>query len=147
MRSTFQNLVLAATATLVIAFVVSFALGMRQPATPAMAADPPRIVPGISSGKRVEILNASGKTGQARGATEILRSSGYDVVYFGNASRAGDSMSAVWDRVGKPEVARAIADRLNIGRVETRLDSTRLVEVSVVLGRDWTGARAGGGRR
>ena len=34
---------------------------------------------------RVEILNAGGKEGMARLATDLLRDSGFDVVYFGNA--------------------------------------------------------------
>ena len=146
MRPALQNFILAAVAALVVAFVVSFALGMRQPSGPTVSADPPRIVPGISSGKRVEVLNASSKSGQARTATDALRSAGYDVVYFGNAGTSNDSSSVVLDRVGKPEIARAVAKQLNIARVETRLDSTRLVEASVVLGPEWAAENARGRR-
>ncbi len=150
MRSTMQNLTLAAVTILVIAFVVSFALGVRPQTVPSAAVDAPRIVPGVFSGKRVEVLNASGKSGLARNVTEMLRAAGYDVVYFGNAARSAERASIVLDRVGKPEIARAVAARLQIARTETRLDVTRLVEVSVVLGPDWTApdsTNAGRGRR
>jgi hypothetical protein len=148
MRKTLENTGLFLGAALVLAFLVSFALGLRSTPAITRAADPQRIVPGVSSGRRVEVLNAAGISGLARHATETLRAAGYDVVFFGNASRADQSASLVLDRVGKPELARAVAARLRIDRVETRMDSTRLVEVSVILGADWAGAdsTAGPGR-
>jgi hypothetical protein len=137
MNDTLKNFGLVLGGALVLAFVVSFALGLRSPSVTTRAADPQRIVPGVFSGRRVEVLNAAGIAGLARQATETLRAAGYDVVFFGNASRLAEPGSRVLDRVGKPELARAVAERLRISRVETRLDSTRLVEVSVILGKDW----------
>ena len=139
MRTALQNVVLIFVGTLALSFVVSFGLGLRRVDAPAPTElpNPNRVVPGIFSGKRVEVLNAAGTAGLARGATERLRAAGYDVVYFGNASQLRGTTSIVLDRVGKPAIARAVADRLHIDRVETRLDSTRLVEVSVILGADW----------
>ncbi len=132
-----QLAVLAFAFTLVAAFVVSFVLGLRndQPAAAAsIAARAP--IPGINSGKRVEVLNGSGRAGLARQATDQLRSAGFDVVLLGNAART-ESASVALDRVGKLELARAVAGALGIARFETSLDSTRLVEVSVILGKDW----------
>ena len=140
MRSALQTTLLVFVIALVVSFAVSFGLGLRRVEAPVEMPDPSRIVPGVFSGKRVEVLNATGTPGLARGATDRLRAAGYDVVYFGNAASLRGTASVVLDRVGKPDIARAVADRLHIERVETRRDSTRLVEVSVILGADW-GAR------
>ncbi|MGH7466406.1 MAG: LytR C-terminal domain-containing protein [Longimicrobiales bacterium] len=138
MKRPFQLFILSASSTAAVAFLVSFALGLRPRAnSPIEVADPVRAVPGVFSGRRVEVFNAAGIPGLARSATESLRAGGYDVVYFGTLTRAQESRSIVLDRVGKPDIARAIAARLNIRRVETRIDSTRLVEVTVILAADW----------
>jgi hypothetical protein len=133
-----ETLVLAFAFTLVAAFIVSFALGLRSdPPTAAATIGPAPPLPGINSGKRVEVLNGSGRSGLARQATERLRAAGFDVVYLGNAA-SRETSSVVLDRAGKLELARAVADALGIARAETSRDSTRLVEVTVIIGTDWT---------
>ena len=132
-----QLFVLGVALLVVGAFVISFVLGLGDGTggvTTNGANAPP--VPGINSGRRVEVLNGSGRSGLARQATERLRSAGFDVVYLGNAAKP-ESVSVAFDRVGKVELAQAVANALGIKRVVTRRDSTRLVEVSVILGRDW----------
>jgi hypothetical protein len=136
MRKVLQTLVLLAASGLVIAFTVSFGLGLRRPGD-IVAADPAPTVPGVFSGRRVEVLNGVSKTGLARNATDLLRAAGYDVVYFGNAGRLREKNSIVLDRVGRPDIARAVAAQLQITRTETRRDASRLVEVTVILGDDW----------
>lgn len=91
---------------------------------------------------RVEVLNAAGIPGLARTATEQLRQSGFDVVYFGNASGEGPDTSWVLDRVGDLDAAERVADALRIEQVRTRVDTTLFVDVSVILGRDWGVAEA-----
>jgi hypothetical protein len=87
---------------------------------------------------RVQVLNASGTHGLARSATDVLRDRGFDVVETGNAPRGTDpSASVVYDRVGRLDVARQAADALGIRRVEARRDANLLLDVTVVLGRDW----------
>lgn len=88
-------------------------------------------------GIRVEVLNAAGVTRLARQATEQLRRSGFDVVYYGNAPAPGLAESRVLDRVGSPEKARAVAEALGITHVRTEPDSTLYLDVTVLLGRDW----------
>ena len=92
---------------------------------------------GDPSQVRVEVLNGAGRSGLARDATHRLRSDGFDVVYFGNASAFGAGPSVVLDRVGDPDRARAVAASLGIDSVATAPDSTRLLDVTVVLGGDW----------
>ena len=91
---------------------------------------------------RVEVLNAAGIPGLARGATDRLRDAGFDVVYFGNGRGFEPESSLVLDRVGRREVADEVARVLEIPRVASRADSTLYLEVTVVLGRDWVGAAA-----
>jgi hypothetical protein len=43
----------------------------------------------------------------------------------------------VLDRVGRPEWARSVAEALRIPASEADPDSTRLVDVTVLLGADW----------
>jgi hypothetical protein len=86
---------------------------------------------------RIEILNGAGQAGLAREATERLRDRGFDVVYFGNAREFGLDSSLVLDRVGREEAARAVADALGIATVRSEPDSTLLLEVTVILGKDW----------
>lgn len=86
---------------------------------------------------RVEVLNGAGAAGLARDATYRLRDDGFDVVFFGNADHFGYERSVVVDRVGRLDRARAVAAALGIDSVATALDSSLMLEVSVVLGDDW----------
>lgn len=96
---------------------------------------------------RVEVLNGAGRPGIAREATIMLRDQGYDVVYFGNARDFGWDSSVVIDRVGREAAAQTVARALGITKVESRPDSTLLLEVTVVLGKDWGEGEAGSGIR
>jgi LytR cell envelope-related transcriptional attenuator len=86
---------------------------------------------------RVEVLNAGGVSGKARAATEALRDIGFDVVSFGNAGTFDRASTSVVDRVGRPELARAVADVLGVSDVVSDPDPNLFVDVTVLLGRDW----------
>jgi len=86
---------------------------------------------------RVEILNGGGVRGQAGLATTIARDAGFDVVYFGNAASFDHVGSEVVDRVGRPDLARAVAAALGIDEVRDEPDPDRYVDVTVVLGSAW----------
>lgn len=85
---------------------------------------------------RVEVLNASRIRGLARRATQQLRDGGFDVVYAGNSRLAQDS-TLVLDRSGHPEWAQLVARALGGARVEARPDSSRYLDVTVILGSRW----------
>lgn len=87
---------------------------------------------------RVEVLNGGGTPGAARAATDVLRDAGFDVVAFQNAQNFAERPSVVIDRVGRPALAQRVAGALGLEAVESEPDSTRLLEVTVVLGTDWT---------
>ena len=87
----------------------------------------------------VEVLNASGKPGNARVGTRVLRRAGIDVVYFGNAPATlgiSDSTRIIVRR-GSKDLGEAVRRALGVGRVEVQLDSTRLLDASVLLGADF----------
>jgi hypothetical protein len=91
---------------------------------------------------KVEVLNGSGISGMAWDATLALRDQGFDVVFYGNAGTFSEDPSVVSDRVGMLETAKDVAAALGIPRVESALDTTRLVDVSVRLGPEWEGPPA-----
>ena len=84
---------------------------------------------------KVEVLNASGKTGLARRATFALRDAGFDVVRFDNAEHRDSTL--VLARSGREDWARLVARALGGARVESRPDSLRYLDVTVLLGADW----------
>ncbi len=142
-----QTLALFVTIAAVGALLASLGYGVWQHfhrPTPAsvdapVAADPARPAPAPPPGRvRVQVLNATSTHGLARTATDVLRDRGFDVVETGNAPRGSDpGVSLVVDRVGNREMAQQAADALGITRVETRRDTALMLDVTVILGRDW----------
>jgi len=86
----------------------------------------------------IDVRNGGGVAGMARAATDHLRESGFDVVSLGNASTFGHDATVVTDRVGDTETAAAVARALGVERVESVPDSNLFVDVSVLLGADWS---------
>ena len=85
----------------------------------------------------VEVLNANGRAGDARIGTRLLRRAGLDVVYFGNAGENGLDSTRIIVRRGIEQVGERVRAALGQGRVEVQLDSTKLLDVSVLLGLDF----------
>ena len=87
---------------------------------------------------RVEVYNGGGVSGMAREATRVLRENGFDVVKYGNAASFDpDRASEVVDRVGRDDMARAVAATLGIDNVGSDPDPNLYVDVTVVVGREW----------
>lgn len=86
----------------------------------------------------VEVLNASGRAGDARVGTRLLRRAGIDVVYFGNAGENGLDSTRIIVRRGSEKVGERVRAALGQGRVEIQLDSSKLLDVSVLLGADFS---------
>lgn len=84
----------------------------------------------------VEVLNASGRDGDARAGTRLLRRAGIDVVYFGNAAEIRDTTRILMRR-GDARAAERVRAVLGVGRVELAPDSGRLLDASVLLGADF----------
>ena len=101
--------------------------------------EPPRSMPVLVPDNvriKVEVLNGSDQRGLARRATFALRDAGFDVVRFDNAGEPRDS-TLVLVRSGRDDWAALVARALGGARVESRPDSSRYLDVTVLLGSDW----------
>ena len=103
------------------------------PLAKATAVNQPVVVGRVT----VEVLNAGGVSGVARRATAVLRSAGFDVVSFGNASSFDQVESVVVDRIGDPNPALSVASVLGIRNVRSEPDSNLYLDISVLLGSQW----------
>lgn len=84
---------------------------------------------------KVEVLNGTRTRGLARRATLYLRDRGFDVVGAGTSTEQRDS-TIVLDRSGHPEWAYLVGRAMKAA-VESRPDSSRYLDVTVILGADW----------
>ena len=85
---------------------------------------------------RVEVINATRTSGLARRATRLLRDRGFDVVSYATSDVMQDS-TTVLDRSNHPDWARLVGEALGGARVQARPDTSRYVDVTVVLGTTW----------
>ncbi len=85
---------------------------------------------------RVQVLNATRVRGLGRRAMLYLRDQGFDVVEVGTTNHLQDT-TLVLDRSRHPEWARNIATSLGGARVETRPDTSRYLDVTVLVGSSW----------
>ena len=124
---------IAIVATAAVAVVVAAVLMRGDGLSP-----PERVTVLVPDGVRikVEVLNASGKRGLARRATFALRDAGFDVVRYDNASEHRDS-TLVLVRSGRRDWADLVSRALGGARVESRPDTSRYLDVTVLLGADW----------
>ncbi|MBX9927710.1 MAG: LytR C-terminal domain-containing protein [Gemmatimonadaceae bacterium] len=109
--------------------------------TPGRVEVPERVIPDTVRVK-VEVLNASDVRGLARRATEALRDAGFDVVAIGTVAKADYRDSVlVLDRSGHADWAALAVRTMRQGRAEARPDSSRYVDLTVLIGRRWTPPR------
>lgn len=129
--------VLLASAVAVAVLVVAIAAWRLVEASPAVdSRDQVHAPPGVRI--RVEVLNATTTPRLARQATRVLRSRGFDVVAIGNAGEMLDT-TLVLDRTGHPEWASLVAAAMEDGAgVEARPDTSRYLDVTVLVGSSWT---------
>jgi len=85
---------------------------------------------------RVQVLNSTKTRGLARRATMLLRDRGFDVVEIGNIGQTRDT-TLVLDLSGHPDWATRIAKLFGTTQVEVRHDSSRYLDIAVVLGSTW----------
>ena len=85
---------------------------------------------------RIQVLNATTITGLARRATMVLRDRGYDVVETGNTKGPLDT-TIVLDLSGHPAWATAVASVMAPARTRVRADSSRYLDVTVLIGSAW----------
>ncbi len=106
---------------------------IRIPFTESEPLPESMVPPGVRI--KVEVLNATKVRGLARKATMFLRDRGFDVVALGTAPEQLGS-TLVLDRSNHPDWAGLVARALN-SKVESRPDSSRYLDVTVLIGADW----------
>ncbi|MEO8562818.1 MAG: LytR C-terminal domain-containing protein [bacterium] len=85
---------------------------------------------------RVQVLNTTKTRGLARRATRLLRDRGFDVVELGTAGPTIDT-TMVLDLSAHPAWAEAAAKVMAPARVKARTDSSRYLDVTVLIGSTW----------
>ncbi len=85
---------------------------------------------------RVQVLNSTKTRGLARRATMLLRDRGFDVVETGNVGQTRDT-TLVLDLSGHPDWATRVAKLFGTTQIEVRHDSSRYLDIAVVLGSSW----------
>ena len=116
-----------------IGSAVTTRLRHRAPAIPSAPKD---VRAPDSVRVRVQVLNGTKTRGLARRATNLLRDRGFDVVEMGTQSEGADT-TIVYDYTGHPQWAQLVAKIFPPARVETRPDTSRYLDVAVVLGTAW----------
>lgn len=136
MSSHLRTVLLAVVFLVVGAFGASLWLEIQR--EPPLTVEPPE---GHWGGRRirVEVLNGAGVDRLAVRATERLRELDYDVVYYGNLESFDRDTSVVIARLDDLEPARRVADALGLRRVLHEPDRNLYLDVTVILGSDWTG--------
>ena len=136
-RRRLRRRIIVAGALVVVAAVV--ALLVPTPSTRAPQAVRQEIDAEAPAGVRirVEVLNATRVRGLARRATMHLRDRGFDVVAVGTSRETRDT-TVVLDRSGHPGWASLVARALGGARVESAPDSSRYLDVTVLIGATWT---------
>lgn len=89
---------------------------------------------------QVEVLNGCGERGIGQQAMRFLRERGFDVVNIDNADHFEYRETVVLDRRGTDgpsEAARAVGNALGTQYVLLQRNDDRLVDVSVVIGKDY----------
>jgi hypothetical protein len=134
-RRTVKRISIVAIALIVAAAAILTPRAMRGRSATPRAAPPDASAP-EGQRVRVQVLNATPVRGLARRAMLHLRDRGFDVVEMGTSAEQLDS-TLVLDRSGHPDWARRVAVALGGARVESRPDTSRYLDVTVLVGRSW----------
>lgn len=99
---------------------------------------PADAAPEVAPGATVEVWNASNQPNAARAVMSILREKGFDVVRLGNFAKR-QQRTLIIDRSGRLRPAQAVAHVMREinPEVVSRLDLTKQVDVSVIIGNDF----------
>ena len=133
-----RKLLIGAAAALLVIVLSAGAVVMhaRRAPSPLLAAldEAPHAPPGVRI--RVQVLNTTATKGLARRATRLLRDRGFDVVEIGTIAPTMDT-TLVLDLSGHPAWADAAAKVMAPARTKVRADSSRYLDVTVLIGSTW----------
>jgi hypothetical protein len=86
---------------------------------------------------RVRVLNGTATRGLGRRAAFLLRDHGFDVVDWDSDATSDRAETLIEVHAGGIEWGERARRAIGVGRVASRPDSLRLLELTVRLGRDW----------
>ena len=132
-RRRYGRIIVALLIVVVVVSTVWFAVRAFSNSTESSPPDDARAPDGVRI--KVEVLNATRTRGLARKATDFLRDRGFDVVGSGNDAEQRAN-TVVYDRSSHPEWARLVGQAMN-APVVSRPDSSRYLDVTVLIGADW----------
>ncbi len=85
----------------------------------------------------VRVVNGTDIRGLARRATLYLRDFGYDVVEYDSRREDPDDSTRIFMHTANTRWAEGLKRALGTGSIAADADSSHLVDLTVVLGRDW----------
>ena len=100
-------------------------------------------VPNAGEEIRVQILNGNGDPGSAQAVAERLVGEGYKVVLSGNANRLDYETTQIVIYESTPEAQAAgerAAELLGVGNLQVSVNQQGIVDVTIVVGKDFVGA-------
>ncbi|MEP6780253.1 MAG: LytR C-terminal domain-containing protein [Gemmatimonadaceae bacterium] len=86
---------------------------------------------------RVRVVNATRIDGLAKSATALLRDRGFDVVDYDAEKKNLRETTLVQTNSGHGDWSERVVRALGVGTTESRPDSSRYVDVTVLIGNDW----------
>lgn len=136
--------VLPLAAVLLVVLLIAALLWKRHATTPRIGTTDPYA--NLPHRVEVEVLNAGGPAGAARQARELLRRGHLDVVNWGNASDADQGLdrTTVFVRRGDTTGVGRIRELLGEVRVVDQMAPGRLVDLTLMIGHDFSPPAAGG---
>jgi hypothetical protein len=105
---------------------------------------PEAATPQVQRPIRLQVLNGCGVRGLAKVVTPALRAKGFDVRETRNANHFRYERTVLIDRVGRPELARIVADSLGMDGASVTTESARNladIDVTVIVGADYESLR------
>lgn len=105
--------------------------------------DPEIVVGGRARVIQLDVLNGTGQPKLAQRLTDYLRARGFDVVELGNYPSSIDA-TQVLDRAGNLDAAKQVAAALGLPeeRVQQKIDKSLYLDVSVIIGKDYSRLKA-----
>ena len=139
-RGSVKRLLFIAAAVLLLVVLAGAALVIRARGTSTPVSQtfqaPSRVRAPEGARVRVQVLNTTKTRGLARRATQLLRDRGFDVVDIGTTSPTIDT-TIVLDLSGHPAWSEAAAKVMAPARTQARADSSRYLDVTVLIGSTW----------
>jgi hypothetical protein len=130
---------IGAAAAVAVVIGISTWTGRRSAGTTGAGAASVEQIVSADSPILAEVLNATSRRGLARTVTRQLRQRGVDVVYFGTASGKPAAETEILVRRGDDTApALRVARALGVGKVRVAPAPERRVDLTVLIGQDYT---------